>query len=248
MRSREWAIAALACCVLAAGGCSRDLAPTAPSTGPVVVAPPPPIEANAALKGRITEAKPTSVMGLWDATVTLTDGASSWSSEKTFGGAGQGLYSIPSLKPGRYDAVVSAAGFVTARSTVTMPADAATDFSLLPVPETTTDTFEYQISDTDGTCSDGTQERPCRIVAIPIHNPGPIDATLTWKAANGVVVLNISLFQKGEAQPLARSTSTGAATQRLAMNIPGGAVAELRITYASGSGPASYSMRVVHLN
>jgi hypothetical protein len=235
-------------CSLAAGGCSRDLSPTAPSAGdPAVVAPLPPIESNVTLKGRITEAQPTTVMGVWDATVTISDGVSSWSSEKTFGGAGQGLYSIPSLRPGRYDAVVAATGFVTARRTITMPADAATDFPLLPVPETLTDTFEYQISDTDGTCNDGTQQRPCRIVAIPIHNTGPIDATLTWKAA-GPIVLNVTLFQKGQAQPLARSTATGPAAQHLAMNIPGGAVSELRITYASGSGPASYSMRVVRPN
>jgi hypothetical protein len=240
-------IATFVCCALAAAGCSRELSPTAPSPGPAVVAPPAPVESTVTLKGRVTEAQPTTVMGLWDATVTISDGVTSWSSEKTFGGAGQGLYSIPSLGPGRYDAVVSAAGFVTARRTVTMPADAATDFSLLPVPETVTDTFEYQISDTDGTCSDGTQARPCRIVAIPIHNAGPIDATLTWKAA-GPIVLNVTLFQKGQSEPMARSTATGAAEQRLAMNIPGGAVSELRITYASGSGPASYTMRVVHPN
>jgi hypothetical protein len=237
---------------IAAGGCSRELSPTAPSVDPPAVTPPPappppPVEANITLKGRVTEAVPTTVMGLWDAVVTISDGTTSWSSEKTYGGAGQGLYSIPSLRAGRYDAVVSAAGYVTATRSITIPADAATDFSLLPVPATITDTFEYQISDGDGTCSDGTQERPCRIGAIPIHNAGAIDAILTWHSATPVV-LNVTLFQKGQREPLARSTTIAANGQRVVANVPGGAVYELRITYASGTGSASYTMRVVHQN
>jgi hypothetical protein len=199
------------------------------------------------MQGRVTEAAPTTVMGVWDSVVTISDGASSWSSEKTYGGAAQGTYSIPSLRPGRYEASVSAPGFVTATRTITIPADAATNFPLLPVPETLTNTFDYQISDGDGTCSDGTQEKPCRIVAIPIHNAGAIDATLTWRSATPVV-LNVTLFQKGQREPLARSTPSGATGHHLAAAVPGGALYELRITYASGTGPASYSMRVVHPN
>jgi carboxypeptidase family protein len=234
-------------CAFSVTGCSRELSPTAPSTPPAVVTPPAPVESNVTLKGRVTEAAPTTVMGVWDATVTVTDGSDSWSSEKTFGGGGQGTYAIPSLKPGRYEATVAANGFVTARRTLTMPADAATDFPLLPVPTTMSDTFENQISDTDGTCSDGTQPRPCRIVAIPIHNAGTIDATLTWKPA-APAVLSVTLFQKGQAEPIARSTSTGPASQHLVANTPGGAVSELRITYLSGTGPATYTMRVVRPN
>jgi hypothetical protein len=240
-------IIATSICAALAAGCSRELSPTAPTTDPPATAPPPPVETSVTLKGRVTEAVPTTVMGVSDAIVTINDGTNSWSSEKTYGGAGQGLYSIPALHPGRYDAVVAAAGYVSATRTITIPADAATDFSLLPVPETQTHTFEYQIGDGDGTCSDGTQERPCRIVAIPIHNAGPIDATLTWRAA-GPVGLTVTLFQKGQREPLARSTSTGSATQHVAANLPGGALYELRITYSSGTGPASYTMRVVHQN
>jgi len=70
---------------------------------------------------------------------------------------------------------------------------------------------------------------------------------LTWQSATPVV-LNVTLFQKGQREPLARSTATGATGQRVAANVPGGAVYELRITYASGTGPASYTMRVVHQN
>jgi hypothetical protein len=247
--SSTFTLATMVVAVIATGACSRELAPTAPSTDPAVVAPPPPppAESPATLKGRVTEAAPTTVMGVWDSTVTVTDGTNSWSSQKTYGGAGQGLYSILDLRPGRYEATVSAAGFVTATRSLTIPADVATDFALLPIPATITDTFELQISDGDGTCSDGEQSRPCRIVAIPIHNAGPIDATLTWKSATPVA-LKVTLFQKGQATPLARSTAKGDAIQHLAMTLPGGALYELRITYVSGTGSASYAMRVVHLN
>jgi Carboxypeptidase regulatory-like domain len=247
--SSTFALATMVLAAIATGSCSRDVSPTTPTADPAVVAPPPPppAESPATLKGRVTEAAPTTVMGVWDSTVTLTDGTSSWSSEKTFGGAGQGLYSIPALRPGRYDATVSAAGFVTVTRSITIPSDAAMDFALLPIPATITDNFELQISDGDGTCSDGEQSRPCRIVAIPIHNAGPIDATLTWKSATPIA-LKITLFEKGQTTPLARSTTKGETMQNLAMTLAGGALYELRITYVSGIGPASYAMRVIHQN
>jgi hypothetical protein len=254
-QTRVWTTRVLAALVVASlttGACSKEqspTAPTAPTTDPPAAAPPPPppAETSATLKGRVTEAVPTSVMGVFDAIVTVTDGTDWWSSNRTYGGAGQGQYSIAALRPGRYNATVAATGFVSAARTITIPADAATDFLLLPVPQTITDSFEDQVTDTDGTCSDGQQARPCRIAAIPVHNAGPIDAVLSWKSATPVA-LNVTLFQKGQTEPLARSTATRETTQQLAMNIPGGAVYELRITFASGTGPASYTLRVVHPN
>jgi hypothetical protein len=232
---------------LATTSCSRDVSPTTPTSDPGVVAVPTPGPVSVTLKGRVTEAAPTTVMGLWDSTVTLSDGTTSWSSARTYGGAAQGIYAIPGLRPGQYEAVASAQGFVSVTRTITIAADTTTDFPLLPVPKTMSHVFEYQISDADGTCSDGTQSKPCRIVAIPIHNAGPLDATLSWKAA-APVKLTVTLFQNGQPTPLARSTAVDDASQRVAMNLPGGAVYELRITYASGIGTASYAMRVIHQN
>jgi hypothetical protein len=131
--------------------------------------------------------------------------------------------------------------------TITLSADSTTDFPMLPIPARVNDTFELQISDTDGTCSDGTQARPCRICAIPIHTAGPIEATLRWKSA-GSTKLNVTLFQSGQSVPLARSTTLDDTGEHLVMDIPGGALYELRITYAAGSGPALYTMRVAHQN
>jgi hypothetical protein len=231
---------------LAATNCSRDVSPTAPSA-PTFVAVPTPAPQNVTLKGRVTEAAPTTVMGIWDSTVTLSDGATSWSSARTVGGGGQGLYTISGLQPGRYDAVVSAVGYVSVTRAITLAADTSADFPMLPVPATTSHTFEYQISDTDGTCSDGAQLRPCRIIAIPIHNAGPIDAILSWRAS-GPVRLNVTLFQGREQTPLARSTAVDDSSQRLTMSLSGGNLYELRITYVAGIGTASYTMRVIHQN
>jgi hypothetical protein len=232
---------------LATSNCSRDVSPTVPTADPGIVAVPPPGQVSVTLKGRVTEAAPTKVMGVWDSTVTLNDGTTSWSSARTVGGAAQGLYTISGLQPGRYEALASADGYVSETRTITIAADTTTDFPLLPVPRTMSHTFEYDISDADGTCSDGTQSRPCRIAAIPIHNAGPLDAILSWKAAASVK-LAVTLFQTGQPIPLARSTAVDDTSQRLAMNLPGGAVYELRITYVSGIGTASYAMRVIHQN
>jgi len=233
---------------VAASGCGHDASPTAPApvpVAPVVAEPPGP--SSVTLKGRVTEAQPTTLMGVWDATVTLSDGTASWSSAKTYGGAAQGTYEIAGLRPGRYDAVVAAAGYQSVTRTVTLSNDSQTDIAMMPVPETLNDSFEFQISDADGTCSDGTQARPCRIVAIPIHTAGPLEATLIWKSA-GDAKLNVTLFQGGQPVALAQSTALNDVSRRLAMQLPGGAVYELRITYVSGAGPANYSMRVVHQN
>jgi Carboxypeptidase regulatory-like domain len=232
---------------LATSHCSHDLSPTAPTSAPAVVGVPTPAPLNVTLKGRVTEAPPTTLTGIWDATVTLSDGTTSWSSTRTVGGDGRGVYVISGLHPGRYEAVASADGYVSDSRAITIAADTTTDFGLLPAPETLTQVFEYQISDRDGTCSDGTQLRPCRICAIPIHNPGPIDAILTWSAA-GPVGLNVTLFQKGQLTPLGRSTAVDSTSQRLTMDLPGGALYELRITYVSGTGPASHRMRVRYQN
>lgn len=226
--------------------CSRDLAPTVPTPDPAVGVPVPG-QPGVTLKGRVTETAPTTVMGVWDATVTLSDGVTSWNSARTEGGAARGVYAISGLRPGRYDAVATADGYVAVTRVITIAADTTTDFALAPVPRAMSHTFEYQISDGDGTCSDGTQSRPCRITAIPIHNGGPINATLSW-TASGPVMLNVTLFQSGQPTPLARSTAAGGTSQQLALNVAGGVVYELRITYVSGVGTASYTMRVNYQN
>jgi hypothetical protein len=231
-----------------ASGCGKNGSPTAPTLSPPAAAVDPgPVASNLTLSGRVTEAPPTSSTGLWNATVTLDNGAKTWQSEKTVGGVAQGAYSIGGLPAGSYRATVSADGFVSVTQQVTLTADMKTDFRLLPVLTTKTLSVDGQIKSDDGGCSDGSAMRPCQIIAIPIHNAGPIDAALTWQAA-GPVVLNLTLFEKGKPSPMAKSTSAGNAHERIAMTLAGGSLYELRITYASGTAVPTYALNVSYPN
>ena len=88
--------------------------------------------------------------------------------------------------------------------------------------------------------------RPCRIVVIPIHNAGPVDAVLTW--SGGAADLDLTLFQTGISKPIVRSASAGRGPEEVQATLTTGATYEFRITYAGGSGRTAYTLRVVHLN
>ena len=198
------------------------------------------------LTGRVTEAPPTSTTGLWDATVTLDDGVDSWQSAKTIGGVGLGVYTISGLRAGRYRATVAADGFVTMTRGVDIGSDSTIDFQLLPVAVRKNITVSDHLSDQDVACSEGAQPRPCHIVALPVHNSGLIDATLTWAA--GGPALTLSLFQSGSPVPLATPTSLVDGSGRLVTNLEGGAVYEIRVIYASGTGRVAYSLTIAYPN
>jgi hypothetical protein len=235
---------------VALAGCGRDAALTGPSPTPTPSATSPspsPSTPPITLRGRVTESAPTMMTGVGDATVTLTNATGSWESPLTIGGQGLGHYTIAGLQPGQFTANVSANGYVSVSRQLTLESDTVWDFHLLPVPTTKSFTFTDQITDTDGVCSDGTQSKPCRISVLPIHNAGPLEATLTWKA-EGPAILTVTLFQSGQATPIARSTTVDATTQRLTADLLGLAVYELHILFVSGTGSASYEMPVMYQN
>jgi hypothetical protein len=243
--ARTASAAYIAC---AATGCSGSVSPAAPSSALAVgTLPEPAPPTNLILSGRVTEAPPTTSTGVWDAVVTLDDGTQSWHSVQTTGGVGRGEYSISGLRTGQYHATVSADGFVTATNDITIEHNTTSDFRLLPTPVMKSLTMGDQIRSTDGACSDGTAMKPCQIIAIPVHNAGPIDATLKWRAS-GPVLMTITLFDAGQSTPLAKSASAGAATQRITARLAGGALYELRITYESGTATAVYSLSATYPN
>jgi hypothetical protein len=229
------------------GGCTRDQLPAAPTPlPPPTVVLPAPGPADVTLTGRITEAPPTSTTGVWDATVTLDDGVNAWQSARTIGGVGRGEYTIPGLHAGRFRARVSAGGFVGVTQNVTVGSDSPIDFQLLPTAAIKSIMVSDHLSEHDGTCSDGTQMRPCHIVALPIHNSGWIDATVTWPVAGPL--LTLILFESGSPVPLATSTSIVDGSRHLVTNVEGGAVYEIRVIYASGTGTVSYSLSIAYPN
>jgi hypothetical protein len=231
----------------AATSCNRPspVAATASRSPAAVLAAP--AAANVTLTGRIIEAPPTSSTGVWDATVTLDDGVNRWQSAKTTGGVGRGEYTISGLHAGQFRATIAADGFVSVTEDITVGSDSTNDFRLLPVPVTKSITLSDRLGDHDGTCSDGVQPKPCHIIAVPVHNPGSIEATLTWQGATQAV-LNLLLFEKDGRAPLIQSTQVDGARQEMASAVPGGAVYEIRIIYASGAGTAAYSLRVSYPN
>jgi len=104
----------------------------------------------------------------------------------------------------------------------------------------------HPVNDGDGTCSDGTQSRPCHIVALPVHNSGSIEATVTWPVAGPALAL--MLFESGSPVPRAASTPIVDGNAHLVTDVDGGAVYEIRVIYASGTGTVTYALSVIYPN
>jgi hypothetical protein len=190
----------------------------------------------------VTETAPTPSTGIGGAVVNITSGPSAGRSATT---NAMGFYSIADVVPGG-TINASADGYIdTTLGEGT--GRAGTNFHLRPVPHTTTTTLADTLSAHVGMCSDGVSMKPCHILLLPIHNSGPLDATLTWDPAVDAD-LDVSLFQTGSPGLIARSASTGAEPERISANLPAGAAYELRVTYASGVAAVRYTLRVTHLN
>ena len=154
-----------------------------------------------------------------------------------------GYYSIPDVTPG--SAVrVSAAGYV---DTTSESGREETNFRLMPVPAVIETTLTDILSAQVGTCSDGITLKPCHILTLAIHNKGPIEALLSWDPAEKAD-LDLSLFRTGGTTFISRSASPGAAPERINVELSHGAMYELRITYASGTGAPRYTLHVSHQN
>ena len=234
----------LAACASAACGGSHA-APASPT--PALITSPTPAPAPAAkvtLAGRITESPPTPTTGIDGAVVTIRDG----SNAGRFATANPlGFYSIADLEPGAFTVTIDANDYVGTWANVACSANLTSNFQLLPVPKTITHTLTGDVGGSDGTCSDSISDRPCRIVVIPIHNVGPVEAVLSWTPTKGAD-LDLTLFQTGVAAPLARSASAGAGPEQVNANLTVGATYEFHITYAAGVARATYTLRVTHMN
>jgi hypothetical protein len=230
-----WSAAAAGCT-----GAHASNSTTAQSLAPIAA---PTSSAPISLNGRVTESAPTATTGIEGAVVTITDGPNAGRSGVT---NLYGLYSISDLQPGAFTISVAADDYVGTSERVACSASSTSDFQLLPVAKTVTHILTGDIGGDDGTCSDSIYKRPCRIVVIPVHNVGPVDAVLTW--SGGSADLDLSLFQTGVSTPLDRSAASGAGPEQVHASLTTGATYEFRITYAGGTGRANYTLRVTHMN
>lgn len=225
-------------------GCtgSKNVSPTAPTEAPPSSSAPSPGPPVVTMHGRVTESMPTTMTGVDGAVVKVEDGSSTPKSATT---DSYGFYAVGGLLPGPLHITISADGYTAAVADIKGVGEAPFNFQLSPLPSVTGTTTTGTLSAQVGTCSDGVSNMPCNIVVFPVHNAGLFSAELTWTApADGT--LTMTLFQTGQADPMMRATSAGPGTQRLTTTLPGGADYELHLTYASGTAPVTYTLKVAH--
>jgi Carboxypeptidase regulatory-like domain len=239
----RFGLLALVVCSAVATGCTGAHASNstatqslAPITGPTSSAP-------VSLNGRVTESVPTATTGIEGAAVAITDGPNAGRSGVT---NQFGFYTLSDLQPGAFTVSVTANDYVGTSARIASTASSTFDFQLMPVAKTVTHVLTGDIGAGDGTCTDGIYTRSCRIVVIPIHNVGPVDAVLTWTGDGAD--LDLSLFQTGISTPIDRSAATGAGPEEVQATLTNGGTYEFRITWAGGTGRATYTLRVAHMN
>jgi hypothetical protein len=230
-----WSAAAAGC----TGAHASNSAPTqslAPITSPTSSSP-------ISLNGRVTESIPTATTGIEGAVVTITDGPNAGRSGAT---NPYGFYTISNLQPGAFTISVTADDYVSTSEHLACSSTSTSDFQLLPVEKMETYVLTGSVGPDDGTCSDGIYTRPCRIVVVPIHNLGPLDAVLTWSGAGDD--LDLSVFQTGFQTPLDRSAAQGAGPEEVQAKVSSAGTYEFRITFAGGTGRVAYTLRMTHPN
>ena len=243
MSARHFACGIVLVAAIASAACGGGEAlPTAPSPSQNIPVPELPTSGppmgQMSLHGRVTEAPPTTITQVYPAIVTITDGDYAGRTGEVDPG---GFYRIDGLRPGRFTVTVSADGFLSTSRVVDFGVEQIANFELMPVPETVRYVLTGDIAPGDGTCFDGEAERACRIVAFPVHNDGTLEARLDWTPSI-TSDLDLALFISRANQPIARSAIRGRDNDIIRMDIAGGLVYELRITYAAGSTPALYTL------
>jgi Carboxypeptidase regulatory-like domain len=243
---RQTLIASLTIGVLAAG-CTGNpsspsiVSPTLPGAAPTPTPAPPAPGSSTSLNGRVTETAPTSSTGIAGAVLRIVDGAAAGRSTTA---DPQGYYRIDDV-PASGMLSVSAPGYVETTRAIDLSREGS-NFQLMPTPTTKTSTMADTLDSGVGKCSDGVSMEPCHILAIPIHNRGPLEATLTWDSDGGD--LDLSLFQSGTSSFISRSASRGTKSERIAVDLSVGANYDLRVTYAEGTEAVKYTLQVTHPN
>jgi len=231
---------------IVASSCSGNssTAPTATSTPTPT---PTPSATTFALTGAVTESAPTTATRITGATITIADGPNAGRTAIT-DSAGAFLFS--GLQQSGFTVNAAAPGYAPTSRSVTLTSNQTIAFGLFPNARSMSETFTGTISGGDAACSggDGTyRDKPCKVITIPVHNAGAIDATLTWSPGS-VADLDLSLFSQGSTSAIARSTSATGASEHVSSNLSGGSTYELHVTYYGGSNITNYTVTVTHMN
>lgn len=237
------ALLLLLACVIA-GACDDGpslTGPTAPTPQPTPAPTPTPTPTEFTLTGRVTESVPTTHTGIGGAIVKIEN------SNRMAVTNSVGFYTIAGLPSTDFTVNVSADGYVATSQPLTTRGNTTTNFQLRPIPATLHHTSTGTIAGGDGTCNDGVDMKPCRIVAIPVHNTGSIEAILTWESISPAD-LDVSVFQTGSSTPIARSALTGTMQEQVTANVTAGGTYEIRITHSSGTDVVTYTLKLSYPN
>jgi hypothetical protein len=208
------------------------------SSAPPTPQPTPPAPSTFTLSGTVTEAAPTANVRLAVARVEVIDTAQAGTFAIT---DGSGTFSIPNLS-GQLNVRVTAPGYVETTVGRNMTQNQTLTAGLMPVYKPLNEEYNGPLSGGDSTCSDGIFTKPCKIIQIPIHNSGILDAAIGWA---GSADLDLTLFRGGTVIVAARGVGS---IEKISTNVQSNTLHELRITYYSGASIATYNLKVAHPN
>jgi len=240
MLRTQMIVAGAMVCAGVVSGCART-DPSSSSMSLESITQPSPTRTSVTADGRVTEAEPTTHAGIDGARVTITDGPNAG---RTMVADSVGRYLFAGLIPSNFTVTVTADGYVsTSRVIGAADHDVRNDIRLVPVLTIRNYTLTGEVSMADGRCSDGDSLRRCRIVMIPVHNAGPLEARLTW-TPSGDGNLDLVLFRTGETAPMARSVSKDADVEELRAQLDRAATYELRIPHEVTTEGVRYTLTV----
>lgn len=153
------------------------------------------------LSGSVTETAPHASKALVGVRVEIIDGANQGKFALT---DGAGLYQITSVLAGSFKVRAHLDTYDDVTKSVTLNTSTSLAFALNPTPRAITETFTGTISggDPPGSCGS-----PCKVFAVPIHNTGTLQATLTWASSDDAHLM-LQLYSADTNRVLAQSPLT----------------------------------------
>ncbi len=187
------------------------------------------------LSGTVTETFPTSSTPVGGALVQILDGPNQGRSATT---DSNGQYQITALLAGTGSVRAHAANYDDATTnSVTIGNDTPLSFMLNP---TAKQIHEDIVSDISGggpsTCylQGGTTPFPCRLFPVPLHNPGPLQASVAWQSTNDAIFV-LQLYNGDADQVISQAPVVPSDTS----------TATILNLSAAISTPGNYQLRVV---
>lgn len=180
------------------------------------------------LSGSVTETAPHTSRALTGVRVEIVDGANQGRFALT---DGSGQYQIANVLAGSFNVRAHLDTYDDVIKAVTLNTNMSLALTLNPTPRSISETFTGSVSGGDpaGNCGS-----PCRIFAVPIHNTGTLQATLTWASADDAHLM-LQLYSSDTNRVLAQSPIT-----------PSDTSTSTRETVSSAiTAPGNYELRVV---